>query len=215
VETPGTDHDQIRRQDGLHHPGSRRCVLRLNPDLTNPDPDRCDRGLAAHRRTVVEHRLELHVVHGGRQDLSDDAQHPARRLDRLEKAPRLFGQRRQDQVAEGVTVQLVGCRVPVLEDAGQQVFLLRQGDETVPDVPGRGDSQRLAKPSGAAAVVGHGHDARQGGTVGLAGRPLEPAENDRQPGSATHGDDAPRLRLPSRHRGHVSNRLAHSFGFSE
>ena len=100
------------------------------------------------RQHHVVQRRGIHVPLGVHQLLADG--------DGLGKRPRRIFQRGQKEVAQSM---VAGHGEAVLERPHKRVGgILRKGHEALADVAGRRDVGLLAQNTGAAAVVGHGHD---------------------------------------------------------
>ncbi len=94
------------------------------------------------------------------------------------------GQGGQEEVAEGMADEPAAVGKAVLEQAGQQVLVVRQGDDAVADVARRQDPELPPQAAGRAAVVGDGDHA---GEASEARRPdlvLQAAQQRRQAGAA-------------------------------
>ncbi len=112
-----------------------------------------------------------------------------------------LGERGEEEVAEAVAFE-VAVGEAVLEEAREQVLVLRERDHAVADVAGGQHVQVFAQAAGGTAVVGDGDDggevadeAGQGvGDRQRAGRgggvALEAAQQRGEAGAATDGDDA-------------------------
>ena len=124
------------------------------------------------------------------QDLATDREDPVHQPDAvLEVAALDRGHPGDQQVAEGVAGQparlpTVGCREAVLHDLAHQRLGVRQRHDAVADVADRRDPELGPEHARRPAVVGHGHDRGQ-----VAGVLLEPAQERRQAGPTTDGDD--------------------------
>ena len=157
-------------------------------------------GLRKRRRTfgaVARHRGlsgdVAAVVHLGQQgrrvrrrghDAALDCEHAADLRDGgVERADDL-GQRRQEDVAEGVPGQLAAVEA-VAEEPVHQRLVLGQRDQAVADVARRRHREIAAQAAARAAVVGQRHDRRD-----LRARELEPAQQRREARAAAEGDDA-------------------------
>ncbi len=82
-------------------------------------------------------RVQAQIAHGGGQDAAANRQHRFGRHDRLVEVSGDPGERREKEVAEGVSGQPFAVAESVLEKASQQVLVVRQGDDAAADVAGR------------------------------------------------------------------------------
>ena len=158
-QRPRAQHDEVGLADGL----KRRLVRARRPAVLGGEPHLRKRrlGMAGHGLTVqnapvlglgrqhhVVQRRGIHVPLGVHQLLADG--------DGLGKRPRRIFQRGQKEVAQSM---VAGHGEAVLERPHKRVGgILRKGHEALADVAGRCDVGLLAQNTGAAAVVGHGHD---------------------------------------------------------
>ena len=98
----------------------------------------------------------------------------------------------QEEVAEGVPGEAAAVREAVLEEAGEQVFVVGQRGDAVADVARRQHPEFPAQHARGAAVVGHGDDAEQVGEAArVASERLEPAQDAGEAGAAPDDGDGP------------------------
>ena len=114
------------------------------------------------RRRVDELRVEADVFQRCGEYPTADVENACRFDDRLFEAPGDFCQRGNEDVAEGVAIQFrSGLTEAILEEAGDERFVVGQGDQTVADVPGRRDVVGATDLASAAAVIGDGNNRRE------------------------------------------------------
>ena len=161
--------NKVRFPDGLQgiaH-GHRRLRHRGHADDTHVPSDffRIGRNFrfSFHDFAVGHFGPEAHFLGGGRHDLAADIENLAGRFQSVLHAAELLNQGCQEKVSQAVPRQFPFAAEAVLEDLLQHRFLVSQGHQTVPKIPGRNDSHFLPKPSGRAAVIGYGND---GGNIG-------------------------------------------------
>ena len=141
--------------------------------------------LAVDHRTVDQLGVEADIRHRRREHPAPDVEHVGRLDHRLLEAAGDLRQRRDEEVAQGVAVELrAGFAEAVLKQPGDERFVVGQRDETVPNIAGRGDVVVAANPARAAAVVGDGDDRRDRDVV-----PLQTAQQGCKSSAAADGDD--------------------------
>ena len=140
---------------------------------------------ALDHRAVGQLGVEPDVLERGGQHPAADVEDVGRFDHRPLEAAGDFGQGGDEQIPEGVAVELgPGLAEPVLEESRDEGFVVGQRDETVADVPWRGNVVGGADLAGAPPVIGHGDDRGDRDVV-----PLQTAQQSREPGPAADGDD--------------------------
>src|SRR5690606_29494751 len=117
-------------------------------------------------------------------------------LSHLSPSPTLFRyllQCGQHQVAQRVTRPPVPVGEPVLQDLLQQGFRVRQSDEHIAHITGRGHLHIVAEATGTSPIVRHRHD---GGDID--GGLLQPAQQNRQPRPSADRHDMRTAGFPPR-----------------
>ena len=122
-----------------------RCATSPTPA---PGPPPCPLGCL---------RLEHDRNRGGRQHAAHRPEQAARLVEGLVEVAQGAGQAGDDQVADGVALELAALEA-VLEHAGPHRVGVGQRHEAAAQVAGGGDAERLAQAAARTAVVGHRHD---------------------------------------------------------
>ena len=197
VQTARSQHHQVGRHDGLHHlrrgRAGRRTIHGGERDARNALALAGDLRLAGGAGAIGKLGMQHQRLGCRRQDLPLHL-HPARQQgQRLRDRPPHLLKPGNQQVADGVAGEEVVLGVEaVLEQVQQHGVGTRQRADAVADVAGRHHVDVIADDAAAAAVIGHGHDGRDGHV-----QPLEAAQDHRQAGPpADH-----------RHPGPVAQRL--------
>ena len=208
VERAGAEEDQVRLLQRRHRLGKGRRRRRVDLHRRQLLGRQPDRRLALVLPARDAPCPQPHVGQRGGKDLAAHREDRLGGENGLVEIPRDAGQRRQEQVAEGVADQPAAVGEAVLEEAGEQVLIVGEGGDAVADISGRRDSELLAQPAGGAAVVGDGDDTRQLAQAVRAHVVLQPAQQHRQAGAAADRDQglAAPAAAPERHR-HRRRRL--------
>jgi hypothetical protein len=209
VERAGAEGDEIGLSDGVEGFGQREGVGGREHELDDGLFAGCDAGLAMNQRVVVHARGEGGVGGGGGVDAAAGGEDLGAGLDGSGEIAGDSGERGEEEVAEVVALE-IAVGEAVLEELGEEVLILGEGDEAVAEVAGGEHVEALAEAAGGAAVVGDGDDGgeftdeagdRLGGAaragrrglrrwVGRGDEVLEAAQQRRKAGTAADGDDA-------------------------
>ena len=116
-----------------------------------------DVGLAVDEGAVVHAGGEGDVGVGGGEDAAAGGEDLRGHLDGLGEVSGDVGERGDEEVAEAVAFELALVEAE-LEELGEEVLVLGEGDHAVADVAGREHLEVFAETAGGAAVVGDGDD---------------------------------------------------------
>ncbi len=166
--------------------------MRLSP-WTRTSCASSDGGLVGHQRNVRER---------GGEHLAADPQHAPGFEHASVEAPGHAGQRGDEQVAEGVPLQIAAVHESILEELREQVLVIREGGQAVAHIARRRKAEVATQSTGRTAVVGDGHDGGQVGRVFL-----EASQQRRQAIAAAEGDDLGSPAQPAM----LGNRVDHRF----
>lgn len=190
VQRAGPEHDQVGVLERFDRGGEGVGVGRVEDELGQSLAGKADRRLAlvlfARNSTPAQLKVAAEAC---RQDSAANREDLLCGFDRLVEVPGYPCDGGQEEVAEGVAGEALAGLEAELEEAGEQVLVVGQRDQTVADVARRQQPQVAAQPPGGAAVVGNRDDAGQIGDLG-ADPALQAGEQRGQPGAAAQGDDA-------------------------
>ena len=193
IEASGANDNNVRLQNGVDAVLKRLRMLRHKTHLTDAaviDLFRVeDFALAERARAVVEFGLQIDVLVGHRQDSSRNGENVPHPLHSLVKGTGNAVHSRKEEVSEALTGQ-GAFRKAVIEQLLHGWLRVGQRHNAVADIAGRQHPEILPEHSGAAAVVGDGHDGRY--VLCIA---LEAAQHRRKTMPAADGGNA-RLALP-------------------
>lgn len=185
-ETSRSEHDQVRGCDcfksawrGGYRP------LQLNP--VDPSARACDRGLAANHTPIREPADELDTSFDGRNDAAADAEQLAGDFHGGAETTQPLRERRQHHVADSVAAEAAVAGESVLEQLGERIVAVSEGDEAIADVTRAGQTVAASDPAGASSVVARGDDAAD---VEALFEERESAEDGRKTSPAAQGDHA-------------------------
>ena len=116
-----------------------------------------DAGLAVDEGAVVHARGEGDVGVGGGEDAAAGGEDLRGHLDGLGEVSGDVGEGGDEEVAEAVAFELALVEAE-LEELGEEVLVLGEGDHAVADVAGGEHLEVFAETAGGAAVVGDGDD---------------------------------------------------------
>ena len=97
---------------------------------------------------------------GGRVDATAGGKDLGAGLDRLSEVPGDACESGEEEIAKAVAVE-VALRETVLEELGEEVLILREGDEAVAEVAGGEHVQIFAETTGGTSVIGDSDDCGQ------------------------------------------------------
>ena len=163
IEASGANDNNVRLQNGVDAVLKRLRMLRHKTHLTDAaviDLFRVeDFALAERARAVVEFGLQIDVLVGHRQDSSRNGENVPHPLHSLVKGTGNAVHSRKEEVSEALTGQ-GAFRKAVIEQLLHGWLRVGQRHNAVADIAGRQHPEILPEHSGAAAVVGDGHDGR-------------------------------------------------------
>ena len=205
VEGAGAEGDEVGGGDGVEGLGERRGVGGGEHELGDGAVGGGDAGFAVDGRAVVHARGDGGVGGGAGIDAAAGGEDLGADLDGLGEVSSDAGEGGEEEIAEAVTFE-VAVREAVLEELGEEVFVLGEGDEAVADVAGGKHVEVFAQATRRAAVVGDGDDGgeladedgellqggvgERGGAGGRGDKRLESAKERGEAGAATDGDDS-------------------------
>src|SRR5215218_3478645 len=135
-------------------------------------------------RAVRELGVEPHILECGREDPTPNVEDGRRFNDCPLEAAGDLGQRGDEQVAQGVSIELgTGLVESVLKESRHQRFIVGERDKTVPNIAWSRNVVGGADLACAAAVICHRYDRGNGDVVAL-----QTAQQRREAGSAADGD---------------------------
>ncbi len=218
VEGAGAEGDEVGIGDGGEGLGEGCGVGGGEHELGDGVFRGGDVGLAVDERAVVHARGESGVGGGAGVDATAGGEDLGAGLDGLGEVSGDAGEGGEEEVAEAVTFE-VALGEAVLEELGEEGFVLGEGDEAVAEVAGGKHFEVFAEAAGGATVVGDGDDggeladeagegrAVRGGSEGVCGwgdEALEAAKERGEAGTAADGDYA-KLAGISHASGHQCN----------
>jgi len=150
-QAAGANNDQIGGEDGLNGGGIGQRIVGFQPDALNAARSFGDLALALDldfllKQGDISHQLD--IMQGGRQHPPTDGQHPARLRHAFFKAAGNFGQGGDEQIAQVMPPHPGTAGKAVLEDLGEQFFIIREGGEAGANVARRQDAQTAAQLAG-------------------------------------------------------------------
>ncbi len=205
VEGAGAEGDEVGGGDGFEGLGEGGGVGGGEHELGDGAVGGGDAGFAVDGGAVVHAGGDGGVGGGAGVDAAAGGEDLGAGLDGLGEVSGDAGEGGEEEVAEAVAFEVAGGEA-VLEEAGEEGFVLGEGDEAVADVAGGKHLEVFAETTRGAAVVGDGDDggevADEGGEVlrggvaeaasarGGGDEGLEAAQERREAGSAADGDDS-------------------------
>ena len=205
VEGAGAEGDEVGGGDGFEGLGEWGGVGGREHELGDGALGGGDAGFAVDDGAVVHAGGDGGVGGGAGVDAAAGGEDLGADLDGLGEVSGDAGEGGEEEVAEAVAFE-VAVGEAVLEEAGEEVFVLGEGDEAVADVAGGKHVEVFAEAARGAAVVGDGDDGgeladeggeilergvgERGGAGGRGDKGLESAQEGGEAGSAADGDDS-------------------------
>ena len=154
-----------------------------------------DRRLAVDDLSVRQLRSQRHVFNRRGKHAPARLEQRGHLVDRLREAPRHLRQRREQQIADGVPVE-IRPGVEAMRKKLSECGVRRERRQAVADIARRQHAELLTQAAGAPAIVGHGDDRGQPVSPGcdvagirLQGR-RQSAQDDGQSCAAAESNDA-------------------------
>jgi len=202
VERAGAEGDEIGVGDGFESFGKRLGIGGREHEFGDGFFRGCDAGFAVDDGAIVHAGGESGVGGGGGVDAAAGGEDLRRSLDGGGEVPGDSSERGEEEIAEAVTFEIARAEA-VLEELGEKMLVLGEGDEAVAEVAGRRQMQVFAETARRATVVGDGDDggevADEAGEVfvlrvglrslGRGDVAFEAAQEGGEAGAAADGDD--------------------------
>src|ERR1019366_7972649 len=160
VERAGAEGDEVGVGDGIQGSGEGFGVGRGEDEFDDAVRAGGDAGLAVDEGAVIHAGGKGDVGIGGGINASAGGEDLRGHLYGLGEVAGDLGERGDEEVAKAVTVE-VALVEAILEELGEQVFVLRERDHAVADVAGGKHFEILAETAGGASVVGDGDDGSE------------------------------------------------------
>ena len=205
IERAGAEGDEVGGGDGFEGFGEGRGVGGREHELGDGTLGGGDAGFAVDGGAVVHAGGDGGVGGGAGVDAAAGGEDLGAGLDGLGEVAGDAGEGGEEEVAEAVAFE-IAVGEAVLEEAGEEGFVLGEGDEAVADVAGGQHLEVFAEAAGGTAVVGDGDDGREfadecgkvleggvgegRGAGGRGDKGLEAAQEGREASSSTDGDDS-------------------------
>jgi len=205
VEGAGAEGDEVGGGDGFEGLGEWGGVGGGEHELGDGALGGGDAGFSVDGRAVVHAGGDGGVGVGAGVDAAAGGEDLGADLDGLGEVTGDAGEGGEEEVAEAVAFEIAAGEA-VLEEAGEESFVLREGDEAVANVTGGTHAEIFAETAGGAAVVGDRDDGgeladesgevleggvgERGSAGGRGDKSFEPAKERGEAGSATNGDDS-------------------------
>ena len=205
VERTGAEGDEFGGGDGVEGFGERGSVGGGKYELGDGAVRGGDVGFAVDDGVVSHARGDGGVGGGAGVDAASGGEDLRADLDGLGEVSRDSGEGGEKEIAEAVAFEIAMGKA-VLEEPGEQGFVLRERDEAVADVAGGKHLEVFAEAAGGASVVRYGDDrgklanesrkilegrvGERGGAGGCGDKGFESAQKRGQSGSTANGDNA-------------------------